>query len=98
MTLRVSLTITGVDEDVANAAFESSYSVISALNSNVDCAVSEPHDDTRGIYGMFIIRENNTTSKYKQDLAKAVKFIVENKLPSTTKAAIQVKVTTDKGE
>lgn len=106
--LRVTVEITGVDEDVAERGFRDAVDTLRDINRRIDMSVmTEPHDDTRGIFGLFIIDEDDTgyqsepdffTSTRIKELTKAVKFVVINKLPSITKAVVHVKVTKEKGE
>ena len=102
LDLRVTVEITGVDEDVAETAFRSAVDLMRGINRRIDLSTySEPHDDTRGIFGVFILREQENpdatpfTSTRKQELIKAVKSVVTGKLPST-KAVVTVKVTPEK--
>ena len=96
---KVTVEITGVDEDVAEKAFRSSVDTLRAVNERIDLSIlCEPHDDTRGIFGMFIFKDELNTAGKKNDFMKAVKSVIANNLSATSKAIVYVKLSTNKGE
>jgi hypothetical protein len=96
---KVTVEITGVDEDVAEKAFRASVDTLRSINERINVSIQcEPHDDTRGVFGMFIFNDELNTAGKKQDFIKAVKSVVTNNLSATSKAIVYVKLTNNKGE
>lgn len=97
---KVAVELINIDEDQAEKfvqkTIETLAQVVQPIKKSV---VVEPHDDVRGIWARFDVKETESPSpSYNKALVAAVKSLLMMQIHPNTKAVVHVIVSNDKGE
>ena len=100
LMLKVALELINIDEDQAEKCVEKTIETLSLIVHPIKKSiVVEPHDDVRGVWARFDVKDvESPSSSFNKALAAAIKSIVLMQVHPNTKAVVHVVIGNDKGE
>lgn len=97
---KVALELINIDEDQAEKFVQRTIETLSLIVQPIKKSiVIEPHDDVRGIWARFDVKDvESPSSSYNKALAAATKSIILMQMHPNAKAVVHVVISNDKGE
>jgi hypothetical protein len=96
---QLSIEIVNVDEDIAEQAVNTLVDALTLIVDPIKKSLKvEPHDETRGVWASFELKEHamSSSTSYKKAVVSAAKSIVELQFHNISKANVYVTMTDNK--
>lgn len=97
---KVAVELINIDEDLAEKAVQKTIDALAVIVQPIKKSIEiEPHDDVRGIWAKFDIKDTITpSSSYNKALVAAVKSLILMQESINSKVNVHVTVYDDKGD